>query len=549
MNDLLEITLGALLRKQAAKYGDKDFIVYSNPDARYPYSVLDKKADSLAKGLLSAGFKRGEHIGIWANNVPEWTTVFFAAARIGLVTVPIHSNYRPKELEYVIAQADIKGLFTINKFRDMDYTEILYQLIPELPNAEAGIVKTDKFPRLKMVANIENTPHKGMYTLGDLISLGNRIADSELEKAESLVSNNDTLCIMYTSGTTGAPKGAMLTHRNIINNGYICNRLGRVTEDAAALCPLPLFHVMCLTNGVVQSLIYGCRVVLMGGFDPLMCLTIIQKEKCDWMYGVPTMFLAILYHPRFSEFSVDSLHYGSLGGAMCLPEMLKAIMEKMQMTDLYIGYGLTETSPLITDTWVSEEHGPVITVGHPLPGIEVSVRGVDKNEECPVNTSGEICSTGHNLMKGYYKMEEATREAIDRNGWFHTGDLGRILPDGRLIVEGRLKEMIIRGGENIYPREVESLIISMPGVKDVQAAAIPSKKYGEEVGVFIILKEFVSMAEKDVIDFCRDKISRYKTPKYVFFVDSYPLTPSGKAQKFKLSELGLKELREKGITP
>ena len=401
MENLLEITVGAALRKQAAKYGDKEFIVYANTDARYTYRDMDKKSGSLARGLLAAGFKKGDHIGIWANNVPEWTTVFFAAARIGIVLVPVNSNYKIKELEYVIGQAGLKGLFIIDRYRDSDYAEVIHQLIPEMRDAGAGGLQSAQFPHLKKIINIDKTPHKGMYTLEKILEMGEQVFDDELEKAESLVDNTDVLCIMYTSGTTGSPKGAMLTHRNIVNNGYICNRLGRVAESSTALCPLPLFHVMCLTNGVVQSLIYGCSVVLMGGFDPLLCLAAIQKEACDWIYGVPTMFMAILHHPRFNEFDLSSLHYGSLGGAVCLPEMLKSVMEKMKMTDLYIGYGLTETSPLITDTWVSLEDQDVITIGRPLPGVTVSIRDPD-NAECPVNTKGEICPKGHNVMKGDY---------------------------------------------------------------------------------------------------------------------------------------------------
>jgi fatty-acyl-CoA synthase len=549
MTELLETTLGAILRDQAAKYGNKEFIVYSNLDIRYTFIDLDKKADALAKGLLAAGFKKGDHIGIWANNVPEWTTVFFAAARIGVVVAPINANYKSNELEYVLSQADLKGLFIIDRYRNSDYVEMLYQLIPELKNAEPGVLQANKFPCLKMVADIDNTLHQGMYTLDALLEKGAHIADGELKKAEALVSNEDTLLIMYTSGTTGGPKGAILTHKSVINMAYFTNRLGRVTENSAGLNPLPLFHIMSLGNGIVQSLIYGAKVAMMGIFDPLAGLATIQKEKCDWIYGVPAVFLAMVFHPEFDKFDTSSLRYGALGGADCLPEQMKLIMGKMHMKDLYIGYGITETSCIIADSWVTDAiEQDVVTLGRPIPGVELAVRD-PHNIDCPPDERGEIYVRGFNVMKGYYKMEEATREAIDKDGWFHTGDIGYFLPDGRLMIDGRIKELIIRGGENIYPKEVENLLHTMPGIKDVQVVGISSKKYGEEVGAFIILKEGAAIIENDVIDFCREKISFFKIPRYVFFVDAFPATPSGKVQKFKLSETGLKAVQERGIAP
>ncbi|MDR3284085.1 MAG: AMP-binding protein [Treponema sp.] len=547
MNTLLEITLSAALREQAATRGGKEFLVFPNRGIRFTFGDVDKKADALAKGLLAAGFKKGDHIGIWANNVPEWTTVFFAAARIGVVVVPINSSYKRNEVEYVISQADLKGLFIIDRHRDLDYTEMVYQLIPELKNAEPGDLISNKFPCLKMIANIDDTSHAGMYTLKNLLEMGKQIAGGDLNKAESLVHHTDILCIMYTSGTTGNPKGAMLTHRSIINNACHANTMAHVNEDAVVLNPLPLFHIMSLTDGIIEILLFGAKAIVMENFDPLICLTAIQKENCTMIYAVPTMYIAMLNHPLFNTFSTTQLKYGYMGGALCPPELAKNLIEKMHLEWLSIGYGLTETSPLICNSFVNDPSDQKLkTIGIPIPGIAVSIRDAE-NAECPVNTRGEICVKGYSVMQGYYKMEEATGDAIDTNGWFHTGDLGSLLPDGYLVIEGRIKELIIRGGENVYPKEVENLLHTMPGIKDVQAVGIPSKKYGEEIGAFIILKEGASISEKDIVDFCRDKISFFKIPKYVFFVDSFPITPSGKVQKFKLSELGLKEVQAKSL--
>jgi fatty-acyl-CoA synthase len=386
-----------------------------------------------------------------------------------------------------------------------------------------------------------------MYVLDDILYIGNSIDDAVLKKAELQVNNTDILCIMYTSGTTGKPKGAMLTHRNIVNSGYLANDLGVFNENSIILNPMPLFHVWSLVNGFVEPLICGCKVVILD-FDPLMCLQAIQKEECTCVYGVPTMFIAMLNQPLFNTFSMKSVQHGGLGGTLCTPELLQNVMEKMNMEDLVIGYGLTETSLLVTDGWINKPiPGRFDIVGSPLPYVEVSIRD-SNNKECPANEKGEIYVKGYNVMQGYYKMEEATNEALDKDGWFHTGDMGHFLPDGFLVIDGRIKDLIIRGGENIYPKEVENLLVTIPGIKDAQVTGIPSKKYGEEVGAFIILKQGTSISEEDIIAFCKGKISLYKVPKYVFFMDSFPVTASGKVQKSKLSELSLKKIQEKGIS-
>jgi fatty-acyl-CoA synthase len=547
MKKLLDFTFGGALRERVAKCHDKEFIVYPNLGLRYTFGDIDKKADRLAKGLLAAGFKKGDHAGIWANSIPDWAPVFYAAARIGVVVVPVNSNCKLNEIGYMLGHADLKGLFIIDKYRDADYAEILYQLIPELKNSEPGSLQSDKFPCLKTVVNIDETPHEGMYVMEDLIQMGNQTSDDELKRAESTIDSADTACIMYTSGTTGTPKGVMLSHSSIINNVYFGNKSDVFGENDILLNPLPFFYITALTDCIIGSVVHGFKLVVLENFDVKRCLEVVQEEKCSWILAVPTMYMAMLNYPQFDSFSMESVAYCCTGGAVCPPELMKAIMNKMCKKGLYLAYGLTETSPNITAIAIEDVSDPrLVTVGDPLLGVEVCIRN-SNNAECPVNVQGEVCTRGFHVMKGYYKMEEATREVIDKDGWFHTGDLGHLLSNGCLMIDGRIKEMIIRGGENVYPKEVEGLLLAMPGIRDVQAVGIPSKKYGEEVGVFIILKPGESISEKDVIDFCKDKISFYKIPKYVFFTDSFPLSANGKVQKFKLSGQGLKQIQEKGI--
>jgi fatty-acyl-CoA synthase len=548
MEQILTQTVGELLRKQAAERGGSEFLVFPNQGIRYTFSDIARRTSAIAKGLLAMGFTKGEHIGIWAYNVHEWAPVFYAAARVGIVAVPINVNYKHRELDFVLGHADLKGLFIIDQFRDTNFVDIMNDLVPELKTSGAGNLYSVQYPCLQKVVTFDAAAHPGICTLEEVIQVGSRIDDITLEKAEAEVNNKDILCIMYTSGTTGVPKGAMLTHRNIVNNGYFANRLKVIDEHAVILNPLPFFYITALAGCLVESLVYGYKVVALEGFDVLRCLEVIQREGCSWVFGVPTMYIAMLNHPRFNEFNMASVEYACIGGAVCPPELLKAIMGKMNLKGLYLAYGLTETSPFITDVVIEDTSDErLTTVGDPIPGVEVSIRVPGGSAKVPEGEQGEICTRGHNVMQGYYKMEKATREAIDAEGWMHTGDLGHLLSNGCLVIDGRIKELIIRGGEKVFPKEVEKLLLDMPGVKDVQVVGIPSHKYGEEVGAFIMLKENVSISEQEVMEFCREKISFYKIPRYVFFVDSFPLSGNGKIQKFKLSEMGLKKLEEKRL--
>ena len=514
--DTIETTLGALLREKARANPDRDFIIYSDRGLRFSYGEFDRRVDELAKGLLAVGLKKGDHLGLWANNVPDWNTFLFATARVGIVLVTINTNYKTHELEYLIRQADLTALCIVDGFKDSDYIAMVYELIPELREAERGHLVSARFPLLRA--------------------------------AEAACGCGDTVNMQYTSGTTGFPKGVMLTHRNILNNGWSIGECQRFTMSDVICLPVPLFHCFGLVLGMMAVVTHGAAAAILENFDPLLVLATVQKEKCTGLYGVPTMFIAELNHPMFKLFDTSSLRTGIMAGAPCPMEVMKRVIEDMHASEITIAYGLTESSPVMTQTRTDDPiEVKVGTVGRELPGVEVSVRDPDTNADCPVGVQGELCCRGYNVMRGYYNMAEATAKAIDAEGWLHSGDLGVKDERGNFMVTGRIKDMIIRGGENVYPKEIEEFLYAMPGIRDVQVVGIGSAKYGEEVGAFVIRKDGAELAEEEVKDFCRGKISRFKIPRYVFFVDSFPMTASGKIQKYKLRELGTARVKELGI--
>ncbi|HCM27672.1 MAG TPA: AMP-binding protein [Treponema sp.] len=546
--DTIETTLGALLREKARANPDRDFIIYSDRGLRFSYGEFDRRVDELAKGLLAVGLKKGDHLGLWANNVPDWNTFLFATARVGIVLVTINTNYKTHELEYLIRQADLTALCIVDGFKDSDYIAMVYELIPELREAERGHLVSARFPRLKTVVHVGPQKHRGMYNLPELLLLGHHTPDPLLRAAEAACGCGDTVNMQYTSGTTGFPKGVMLTHRNILNNGWSIGECQRFTMSDVICLPVPLFHCFGLVLGMMAVVTHGAAAAILENFDPLLVLATVQKEKCTGLYGVPTMFIAELNHPMFKLFDTSSLRTGIMAGAPCPMEVMKRVIEDMHASEITIAYGLTESSPVMTQTRTDDPiEVKVGTVGRELPGVEVSVRDPDTNADCPVGVQGELCCRGYNVMRGYYNMAEATAKAIDAEGWLHSGDLGVKDERGNFMVTGRIKDMIIRGGENVYPKEIEEFLYAMPGIRDVQVVGIGSAKYGEEVGAFVIRKDGAELAEEEVKDFCRGKISRFKIPRYVFFVDSFPMTASGKIQKYKLRELGTARVKELGI--
>jgi fatty-acyl-CoA synthase len=543
--DYIEKTLSQVLRETAEKQPDHEFLVYADRDLRFTYAEFDKRVDDLAKGLLAMGLKKGDHVGLWATNVPDWNTILFACARAGMIFVTINTGYKIHELEYLMKQSDLTCLCIIDGWRDSDYVSMVNDLVPELKAAPRGCLNSQKFPSLKSVLYVGQMKHRGMYAFNEILLLGQHSDSKQLREIEASLDTNDVVNMQYTSGTTGFPKGVMLTHRNILNNGKGIGDNQRLTEKDIVCLPVPLFHCFGLVLGMMAVLTHGSTAAIVEWFDPLLVLATIQKEKCTAVYGVPTMFIAELHHPMFKMFDLGSLRTGIMAGSPCPIEAMRQVIDLMHMKEVTICYGLTESSPVMTQTRYDDSlEAKVETVGRALPEVEVTIRDPETGEECPDGVHGEFCCRGYLSMKGYYKMPEATAQCIDQKGWLHSGDLGVKDKDGYFRVTGRIKDMIIRGGENIYPKEIEDFLYTMPGFKDVQVVGVASKKYGVVVGAFLILHPDVSMGEEDVRDFCRGQISRFKIPKYVFFVDAYPLTPSGKIQKYLLRDMGAKRAEE-----
>ncbi|MBP1593499.1 MAG: putative long-chain-fatty-acid--CoA ligase [Bacteroidetes bacterium] len=544
---LFDRTLGQWLEHWAEVTPDKEYIVYSDRNLRFTWKQFNDRVDEMAKGLLSIGVTKGSHVGIWATNVPDWLTYLYACAKIGAIYVTVNTNYKLSELEYLCKNSDMHTLCITNGDRDSDFVDMVYKMLPELKTCQRGHLASKHFPEMKNVIYIGQEKLRGMYNSQEILLLGHNMDNSGLDEAKNKVNCHDVVNMQYTSGTTGFPKGVMLSHHNIANNGYLTGEHMKFTADDKLCCCVPLFHCFGVVLASMNVLTHGCTQVMVERFDPLVVLASIHKERCTAVYGVPTMFIAELHHPMFDMFDLTSLRTGIMAGSLCPVELMKQVQEKMYMKVTSV-YGLTETSPGMTQTRIDDSfEARCNTVGYEFEFTEVKVLDPETGEECPVGVQGEMCNRGYNTMKGYYKNPAATAEVIDKNGFLHSGDLGIKDEDGNYRITGRIKDMIIRGGENIYPREIEEFLYKLPGVKDVQVAGVPSEKYGEEVGAFIILHEGVDMQTSDVREYCKDKISRYKIPKYVFFINEFPMTGSGKIQKFKLKEMSLKLCEEQGI--
>ena len=542
----IEDTLGAVLENVVANDPDREFMVYPDRDLRFTYKEFDERVNTLAKGLLAIGIGKGDHVGIWAKNVPDWLTFMFATAKIGAVLVTVNTAYKSHEAEYVIKQSDMKALAIIDGFRDVDYISIMYELVPELKTQQRGKLRSERFPYLKSVIFIGQEKHRGMYNSAELLLLGKHGNDEELHRIKESLNCNEVVNMQYTSGTTGFPKGVMLTHSNILNNGLSIGDRQKFTSKDRLCLPVPLFHCFGIVLGVMAILTHGATLVMLEIYDPLMVLAAVQKEKCTALYGVPTLFIAEYTHPMFKMFDLSSLRTGIMAGSTCPIDAMKRVIKDMHCTEITSVYGLTEASPGITQTTTNDAvELRVETVGRAFPGVEAAVLNPETYEPLPPNTIGEICCRGYNVMKGYYNMPEETKKAIDGNGWLHSGDLGTCDENGYYRITGRIKDMIIRGGENVYPREIEEFLYTVDGVKDAQVVGIPDEKYGEIVGAFVMLNDGAQLTEEDIQDYARTKIARYKVPKHIFFVNEYPLTASGKIQKFKLRELALKLLENK----
>lgn len=547
MYQLSERTLGDWLEHWAQVTPDKEYVVYSDRDLRFTWKQFNERVDDMARGLIAIGVTRGSHVGLWAQNVPDWLTFLYACAKIGAVCITVNTNYKQNELEYLVEDSDMHTLCLTDGTWESNYVDMAYTMLPELRECERGHLESKRFPKLKNVVYIGQEKFRGMYNTAEILLLGENTEDDEFQRLRKSVTCHDVVNMQYTSGTTGFPKGVMLTHYNIANDGFLTGEHMKFTQDDKLCVCVPLFHCFGVVLATMNCLTHGCTEVLVERFDPLVTLASVHKERCTALYGVPTMFIAELNHPMFDMFDLSCLRTGIMAGSLCPIELMRKVEEKMFLRVTSV-YGLTESSPGMSQTRIDDpDEWRYTTVGRDYEFVDVKVLDPETNKEVPAGTQGEMCCKGFNVMKGYYKKPEATAEVIDENGYLHSGDLGIMDENGNYRITGRIKDMIIRGGENIYPREIEEFLYHLPGVRDVQVAGVPSKKYGEEVGAFIILDEGTSLTEEEVRDWCRGKIARYKIPKYVFFVKEYPLTGSGKIQKFKLRELSLKLCEEKGI--
>ncbi len=537
MAELIQETIGQLLEGKAKQFPDHDALVYINPDLRMSYQEFNEHCKTIAKGLMALGIEKGEHVSLWATNKPEWVSLQFATGKMGAVLVTVNTNYRANELEYLLNQSDSTTLILMEQYRDHSYINTLYELAPELRNSEPGKLDSKRLPKLKNVIVLSEKEYPGMYNWSYILELAKNVPDKELEERMTSLHFEDVINMQYTSGTTGFPKGVMLTHSNLINNAINIAECMKLTHEDRLCIPVPFFHCFGSVIGTLACVSVGATMVPVREYHPEEVLRTVEKAKCTALHGVPTMFISELNLPNFGDFDLSTLRTGVMAGSNCPVEVMKSVINKMGMTDITICYGQTESSPVITQTRADDPFDiKVETVGRALPNVEVKIVEPGTNKEVPPNVQGELCTRGYHVMKGYYKNRDATREAIDEDNWLHTGDLAVMDENGYVRVTGRLKDMIIRGGENIYPREIEEFLYTHPKILDVQIVGIPDRVYGEEVAAWIILREGETATEEEIKTFCKGKISNFKIPKYIFFTKQYPMTASGKIQKFKLRE-------------
>lgn len=538
MEQFREITMGELLRETASLYPDNEALVYPAASLRQSYSEFLQSCTDVAKGFMAIGVKKGDHVSVWTTNIPEWTYMQFGLGMIGAVLVTVNTNYKSSELEYILRQSDSTTLVLIEAYRDSNFYETARTVIPELDQVCPGELNTSNLPYLKNVIYIGNrkdTP--GMHTFDEIIRLGKAVPDVQLEERQRSVHAHDVVNMQYTSGTTGFPKGVMLTHYNIINNARMVGDVMGMTPEDRLLIQVPLFHCFGCVMSSLNCVYHGSTMVIVEYFDPLKALQYIEQEHCTAINGVPTMFITMMDNQDFNRFNLKSLRTGIMAGAPCPVEAMNNVIEKMHCPEIVIAFGQTESSPVMTMTRRDDPVDVrVSTVGRLLPGIGGKIVDPATGEDLSPNVQGEIVTKSPCVMKGYYKMPEDTKKAIDEEGWLHTGDLGILDENGNFKVTGRIKEMVIRGGENIYPREIEEFLHKHPKVSDVYVVGVPDKKYGEQLLSVVILKPGETATKEELIEYCDGRIARHKIPKYWEFTREVPMTASGKVQKYKIVE-------------
>ncbi len=538
-------TIPALLAETVARFGEREALVFPAQNIRWSYHELARQVDALAAGLLSIGLKTGERIGIWSSNRVEWIVLQYASARIGLILVNINPAYRLTELEYALGKVDCKAIMIATQFKSSNYLEMMQSLAPELAHAEPGKLQAAQLPGLRIVIRMGEDKTPGMFNYADMISLGGPAWHRQLDRISATLKPDDAINIQFTSGTTGAPKGATLSHANIINNGRFVVRRMKFSEIDRLCVPVPLYHCFGMVMGSIGCVSIAATVVFPAeSFDPLSTLQTLQDERCTALYGVPTMFVAMLETDEFADFDLSALRTGIMAGAPCPIEVMKRVTADMHMPEVTIAYGMTETSPVSFQSHTDDPlERRVATTGRVHPHVEAKVIG-DDGATVLVGQRGELCVRGYVVMQGYWGDKKQTDNAIDADGWMHSGDLAVIDEQGYCNIVGRLKDMVIRGGENIYPREIEEYLFCHPAVQQVQVFGVPDSKFGEELCAWIVLKaDADEVDEEDIKAFCQGQIAHYKIPRYIRFIDALPMTVTGKPQKFAMRDEMIRELR------
>lgn len=541
---LLGLTIGDMFDQTVAKYPDNPALISRQQHIRLSYRELQAQVNQCAKGLMQMGIQKGQRVGIWSPNRAEWCITQFATAKVGAILVNLNPSYRLQEIEYALTQSGCGTIVIAPEFKTSNYTEMVYSLAPELHDCEPRKLKAARLPGLTTVIRLSSEKVAGMFTWDELMAIGETISDEQLSVVQSQQEFDDPINIQYTSGTTGFPKGATLSHHNILNNGYFVARLQGFTHQDKLCIPVPLYHCFGMVMGNLGCITHGATMVYPAeGFEPKATLDAVQEERCTSLYGVPTMFIAEMAHPDFKQYDFSSLRTGVMAGSPCPVEVMKRVNTEMHMPEVEICYGMTETSPVSTQTRSdSPLDKRVGTVGLIGPHLEIKIVDPASGQVVPVGQPGELCTRGYSVMLGYWNNPEATARAIDAARWMHTGDLATLDEEGYINIVGRIKDMIIRGGENVYPREIEEFLYTHPKVRDVQVIGVPDAKYGEEIMAWVQLQPGESATTEEIREFCEGQIAHYKVPRYIKFVESFPMTVTGKIQKFLMRQQSIEEL-------
>jgi fatty-acyl-CoA synthase len=549
--DIDGLTVGGLLDLVEERRPDDEALVYADRDLRYTYSEFKEAVEGCARALMALGLEKGHHVAVWGQNIPEWVTLQFATGKVGVVLVTINPAYKSRELNYVLEQSDAAALFLTEGTKGADFLEILHGAVPELAETKPGELSVEGLPFLKNVVLMGGDPPEGSPVMGfnEFVERAGEVTPDELRGRQASLDAEDVINMQYTSGTTGFPKGVRLTHTNIVKNAFNIGECMKLGPEDRVCIPVPFFHCFGCVLGTLNTVTHEGTMVPVEVFDPEKVLQAVDRERCTALLGVPTMFIAELDHPNFERYDTSSLRTGIMAGSPCPMEVMKKVVDVMGADEITIAYGQTESSPVITQTRTEDPlELRVSSVGRKLPEVEVRIVSVETGETCEPGEQGELWTRGYHVMRGYYKMDEKTREVIDDEGWLHTGDLAVMDEDGYVRITGRAKDMIIRGGENVYPREVEEFLYTHPEISDVQVYGVPDEKYGEQIAAAVKLRPDSALAAADVKDYCRGSIAYYKVPEYVDFVEEYPMTASGKIQKYKLRDAAVERYGLEGAT-